>query len=112
MTIERFAFGAHQANARVGRVLDQPIQAGNIFGLDRHGLVIGRAIAIERVAAGPAAERFAHCDVTDAGGRQRRRKRLLRKPRAETRVWRTAHVGDRLRSGALQQLQKVFGRNV
>jgi hypothetical protein len=112
MTIERFALGAHQTNARPRRDSKQPIQAGNIFGLDRHSLVIGRAIAIERVAAGPTAERFAHCDVTDAGGRQRRRKRLLRKPRAETRVRRTAHVGDRIRSGALQQRQKVFGRNV
>ena len=112
MTVERIALGAHQTNARPRRDFEQPIQAGNIFGLDRHGVIIGRAIAIERVAAGPAAERFAHCDVTDAGGRQRRRKRLLRKPRAETRVRRTAHVGDRFHSGALQQRPKALGRNV
>ena len=55
MTIQRFALGAHQTNARPRRDSKQPIQAGNIFGLDRHGLVIGRAIAIERVAARPAA---------------------------------------------------------
>ena len=47
MTIERFALGAHQTNARPRRDFEQPVQAGNIFGLDRHGLIIGRAIAIE-----------------------------------------------------------------
>ena len=112
MAIEWFAFGAQQTNARPRRDFEQPIKAGNIFRLVRHGFVVGRAIAIELVAARPAAERSAHRAVAEPCGRERGRKRLLRKPRAEPRVWDAAYVGDCIHAGALQQRQKAFGRNV
>ena len=34
VTIERFALGAHQTNARARRDVEQPVKAGDIVGLD------------------------------------------------------------------------------
>src|SRR5262245_59142530 len=84
MAIERFALRAHQTKPRARRGFEQPIKACNIVGLDRHGLVISHTVAIEPIVARPAAKRTAHRSVNDPGGRERGRKRLLRKPGAET----------------------------
>src|SRR6185312_14797921 len=112
MAIEWFPLRAHQTKPRARRDFEQPIKAGNIIGLDRHGLVISHVIAIEPVVARPAAERITHGRVPDPGGRERGRKRLLRKPGAETRVRPNAHIGEHIHPGTLQQRYKAFGRNV
>jgi hypothetical protein len=112
VTIERFALGAHQTNARARCDVEQPLKAGDIVGLDRHGFVIGQAVTIKPVVARAAAERGPHGGVADPGGRERCRKRPLRKPGTEPRLRRAAHVRNRIHSGALQQHQKAFGRNV
>ena len=112
VTIKRFALGAHQTNARAPCDVEQPTKASDIVWLDRHGFVVGYVITIEPVVPRAAAERLPHGGVADPGGRERRRKRSLRKPRTEARLRRAAHVRDRIHSGALQQHQKTFSRNV
>ena len=79
MTIERFALGAHQTDARSPRVVEEPVKTSDVPGFSRHGFVVGDTVAIEPVVAVATAENVAQCRVTDAGGGERRRQRLLRK---------------------------------
>ena len=59
MTFERLALGAHQADAALRRIGDEPIEAGAKIRLPRHRLIVGDAVAIERRIARPAAELIA-----------------------------------------------------
>ena len=79
MTIERFALGAHQTDARSPRVVEEPVKTSDVA-VGRHGFIVGDTVAIEPVVAVATAENVAQCRVTDAGGGERRRRRLLRKP--------------------------------
>ena len=112
MTIERFALGAHQTDARSPRVVEEPVKTSDVPGFSRHGFVVGDTVAIEPVIAVATAENVAQCRVTDAGGGERRPQRLLRKPGTKARLRRAAHVGDRIDSGALQKHQKALCRDV
>ncbi len=103
MTIKRFAFRAHQANTGMRCGVDQAIEAGAKFGLRRHRLVVGGAIAIEAFAAGAAAERITAQQVGDAFLRKPRLEVLAREPGTETRRRHGAHVGYGIHRGDTQQ---------
>lgn len=88
------------------RNVQHPVDPGMVLRVHGHRFVARDTVSIEPVVARPSAKRFTHRHVLNAGRRQRRRKLLLREPRAEAGVGDGAHVSDQAHAGVSQQRQK------